>query len=463
MALARLLAAAVLVSAGMATAGPPAVGADAASRPTETSNGFRCTVLGTHRADRLVGTEKRDVICGLGGDDVIVARGGDDVVDAGSGKDVVRAGAGDDTVLGGDDADRIAGGTGRDTVTDSMGRDLILGGPGADHLDGGYGHDRVLAGPGSDVLVGGSGADSLLGGPGNDDLVGDGGGDLLDGGSGTNWCSVDSRDVVRGCVADVAPPGIHELSLSAGKVDITDAARTVRIRVHLTDDTGVAKAELSVAGPSDLGRAAGDGVLALDGGTARNGWWATTVTVPRWAQGGEYTVQLSVRDRQHKTVRRGWESPSLQVVDREPDVAPPVVEELSEPLMSTVVDARGSRQALYVRMRLSDVGSGVGGVDVCLMQPTATGYSFPSCSVVGSWRGGSRYDGWWDAKVAVPRGAAGGVWNVAVVMADRARPEQRHVWMASEGYGYWVDTWAKPNLHMFPDGAGRFRVLGAGD
>ena len=137
------------------------------------SNGHRCTIVGTQGPDVITGTPGNDVICGLGGNDVI------------------RGGGGNDIILGG------------------PGNDIIYGGPGNDTHDRRQRERRAArqrrattasrAAPGNDTLLGGPGRDTLLGGPGADQLYSvDNSVDIVDGGPGTDTATVDKHDrVVR--------------------------------------------------------------------------------------------------------------------------------------------------------------------------------------------------------------------------------------------------------------------------
>lgn len=88
---------------------------------------FRCTILGTFRANALVGTRRSDSICAF---------------------------AGSDTVDGGVGNDEVDGGTGNDTLTGGPGRDLIVGGGGNDLIKVRDGNrDRIRCGSELDLVL----------------------------------------------------------------------------------------------------------------------------------------------------------------------------------------------------------------------------------------------------------------------------------------------------------------------
>jgi Tol biopolymer transport system component len=93
---------------------------------------FRCSILGTSRANTLVGSARRDSICAFSGNDTVDGGAGDDELDAGTGNDTVTGGAGKDLILGGAGNDLIRARDGsRDTIRCGSELDLVL----ADRID----------------------------------------------------------------------------------------------------------------------------------------------------------------------------------------------------------------------------------------------------------------------------------------------------------------------------------------
>src|SRR5206468_1195387 len=88
------------------------------------------------------------------------------------------------------------------------------------------------------TIVGTPHADRLVGTRHRDVICGLGGNDVR-GGPGTNWCTLDSADIATRCVYDRTPASPDDFSFSTGAVDVTAASRSVTVRVHVSDDTGV--------------------------------------------------------------------------------------------------------------------------------------------------------------------------------------------------------------------------------
>lgn len=391
---------------------PPATAA------TYSSSGARCTIVGTPSADRLTGSGGRDVICGRGGDDVILARGGNDLVDGG------------------------------------RGQDTLVGGTGTDQLSGG---------PAGDVLTGGSGGDELDGNRGNDDLAGGSGGDRLDGGPGTDWCTVSAADEQLRCVYDREAPSAGQLRLEVDRVDVTSADAYVDVWVRVTDDTGATSVSVS-AGDAMATGGTPTSWAALVSGTVRDGVWKTTLRVPRWSVPGDWNVAVGVRDRVRRYGGEDFRDQPLTVVDRNPDLALPEIELLA-PEPDASYDVRSSGQAVVVRARITDDASGVAYADFCLDKPFNGQYSLLRCDR-GTLVSGDRHDGVWRVELWIPKGQPGGDWNVSMTTTDRAHSGLSDVqWFGPDVYplydpeGLHEDPW----FRLFPDGRGRFHVLGTQD
>lgn len=359
------------------------------------SNGLRCTIIGTPGADVLKGTNGRDVICGRGGNDTIRARGGDDVIDGGGGRDVINGGGGGDR---------------------------IYGGSGADSENGGGGRDVLQGGAGGDTLLGGGDGDTLQGQDGNDDLDGQNGGDNLDGGDGTNWCTIGAGDVQNRCVYDRTAPVLHEMVAVPSVVDVTNADRPFTIRLHITDDTGVAR----VSGYS--GDASQNGGPTLVSGDRRNGWWEIKGVVRRYSKPGEWGIVASVGDRIN---RQSWraEPTGFTVRNSNPDTKAPVITSFT--MNKTAVDVRTGDAKVVLTAEVAEDKSGMNDLELALLTP-ANSYNGAEVQdrfvrVSGGLRGGK-----WRAEVTIPKGSTGGRWNVLIYAQDFVG--NRHLYVGPDVY-----------------------------
>lgn len=356
----------------------------------------RCTIVGTSGADRIVGTSRRDVICAGGGNDVIIGGRGDDI---------------------------------------------IFGGSGRDRIAGSDGNDRIEGGISDDVIDGGAGTDTMLGGTGNDDLIGGSGADRINGETGTNWCKLDAVDVASRCVYDKAAAKVDQVRLSAPSVDVSSGARTMTIRVHVTDDTG---AEYVGIGPSDDTPWFPSASAVLTSGDVRNGWWTATLTVGRWTRPGTYVPQVGVSDRIKRSSLTAFETAAFEVRNAAPDLEQPEVTLLS-PDNAAGYDVTAAGASVKIQARIVDPLSGVDEETVLfsLWAPRLGGTLTHGRGAGARLTSGTIKDGIWTASVYIPRNEVSGNWSVEIAVRDRA-----HL-----GTSEWLSYFG-PTEHRFQAGRG---------
>lgn len=408
-----------LIGIGLSIAVPltPSV----ADEPTYRA-GKKCTIVGTPGADRLVGTRRTDVICGLGGKDTIIGRGGNDRIVSGAGNDVIRGGAG---------------------------RDVVNGGPGIDTLTGEGGQDELVGGPDADDMSGGGGQDDLQGGGGNDHLDGGPRPDDLDGGVGSNTCVVGADDAASRCVYDLNAPTVVALEPSATDVDVSAADRQVTVRVRVTDDTGVRSVFVTLTRHGQGSTFDGD-QSRLVAGTVRDGWWRSTIKLPRYARSGTYGYSVGMYDQMGRGAAADDFQDVVLNVTSVDDTELPVLESLSAPTPGTVLDVRSRGAQLRVTAHLTDNLSGIGYAYVCAtpVNQYIGGTSCPDFQLVS----GTARDGTWSVTVSIPEGAVSDQWKLRITIVDRANPSARA--------SYYPDIeWWGP--HISPAGYGVFDVIGS--
>ena len=399
----------------------------------------RCTMVGTPHADRLVGTSGRDVICGLGGNDRINGRGGNDIIDAGAGNDVASGGAGND---------RMYGDTGSDTASGGTGDDVVTGGDGNDTLAGSAGTDKVYGGAGSDVLSGGDGDDVLSGAGGDDDLSGGPGGDDVDGGVGFNVCDAPGavNDQQIRCVVDASKPVVEELSPTPSTVDVSAAAQSVRIEAHVTDDTGVKSVQIG-------------NIASLVSGTSRDGVWAVTIQVPRYAAPGPRDVDIDVRDRVGRSTDATL-TDVFTVLDTVSDQEMPVLQSMS--LSTTAVDVRSASRPITATVHVTDDLAGATDLYLCPAHAFPNGtpeFRQAGACVSMEQASGSPTDSTWTATYDVPQGAPSGTWNFEVWISDAAGNAPNDFWFGPDELAA-IGPTSEPRYRAIPDAAGVFSVQG---
>jgi hypothetical protein len=463
------------------------VAAPAQAAAVYTSNGVRCTKVGTAGNDVLKGTSGRDVLCGMGGNDRLIGGGGNDVLDGGSGNDVLDGGTGNDVLLGGSGndtitadvgTDRADGGTGTDTVSGGDGNDTVSGGDGNDKVSGDAGDDTLNGGAGDDTLTGSTGRDSLSGGTGNDDLDGGPDADGIHGDAGTNWCTIDSADTRTQCVYDRTAPTIVEAVATPDTVDVTDQDVPVVLRVHLQDDTGVTSVQLGLqpsnsppadsqpsnGQPADTQPSFQGGLATLVSGTVRDGWWQYRGTATRYGEPGTYPIDVSTRDRVGRWTYAPPHETSMTINDANPDRTRPDVTAFS--ITPSSVDVRAGDAKVSAVAHVVDQGSGSdhGDIFLCLDAPNGDGtYSqYGSCLPLTR-TSGDRLDGDWTGTMTVPEGSTGGDWNAMLVVTDAVHRGRPDLFFGPDEIRNRCDPCSEPRYRQLPDGTGRFTVAGTAD
>ena len=380
-----------LVAVGLlaATSSLSWAGPALAAAPTAAS-GARCTIVGTAGNDFLLGTAGNDVICGLGGSDVIVGAGGGDTVDGGTGNDVISADSGADTVYA------------------DSGNDLINGGTGDDTVYGGAGNDQIIGGAGDDSTLGDAGNDVLDGGAGDDTIDGGAGADALEGGTGINTCTRDSADTsAPTSCTDLSAPVIVGSSIRWSAARYANSAdQTISVQMRVTDDrSGVSTTSLvSMQAPDGTVLLLGDSQLIS--GTANDGTWRFSGTLPRYAPTGVWQAfQVQMEDR---VGHRGGSAtfPTFSVTGKSDSTAP-VIHADSAAWNAATFDNEADRE-VQLRVRITDDLSGVAdtnGMFVRAGDGTSLGLDAVRIS-------GTPSDGVWQFTGVLPAGATTGAWQV---------------------------------------------------
>jgi Ca2+-binding RTX toxin-like protein len=432
---------------------PPA--ADAVVR---TGTGVRCTIIGTMGRDVLTGTPGRDVICGRGGNDVIAGRGGNDLIYGGAGNDSLSGAGGNDVLYGGPGRDslggqagddRLLGGLDNDRLTGMGGNDVLSGGPGTETITGGAGNDRISGGDGADTVAGEDGNDVVVGDGGDDNLSGGPGGDQVDGGPGFNICDVPGSitDTQVRCAIDTSRPVVGGVSVSPSVVDVSSAAQFIRIRAHVTDDTGVTSVQIG-------------NLASRISGTARDGIWETTLRVPRFTLPGARDLDIFVRDRVGRDTFE-TRANAFTVVNTVYDKAMPVLRSLT--LSTSSVDVRTAAKPVTATIRVTDDLAGPTSLWVCPAHAMPTGQ--PSFRQAGgceymSKLSGTATDSTWRATLTIPKGAPSGTWNVEVWISDAAGNLDNDFWYGPDELAA-IGPTNETRDKAIPNGAGVFTVLGS--
>lgn len=292
------------------------------------------------------------------------------------------------TIVGTKHADHLRGTNGKDVICGLGGNDTIDGRGGNDVIDGGTGNDTIVGGSGNDTLIGGSGADKL------------------DGGTGHNTCTTDSADKKPVSCGDSAKPVIVSSALTS--VDTATGAKTVTVTARATDDfSGVKSVQFVLAGPAVYAQ-----VATRTAGTALDGTWQATITMPATAPVGTYRLAVTAVD----TAGNSAHVDTNTTVAKAPpvaDVTKPVVAAWS--VSAASVDTSTGPKTETVSARVTDNLSGVNTVQLELDGPNGAMYSQPATRTAGT-----ALDGTWQATIIMPAGAPAGSYSVGATAVDVA-------------------------------------------
>ena len=390
----------------------PSGGAGSTTTTTPLRSSDACTLIGTAGDDRIIGTPGRDVICGNGGKDVIDGMAGDDVIY--STAPTVKSAA---VHLMGKNVHSQSVDTAGDVLSGGEGNDVIYGGSGADEMSGSDGDDVIMGGDGADTLVGGDGVDSLFGESGEDDLAGGEGNDALDGGAepddldggpGTNRCTYSNEDRVKpNC--DSGPPVLVS-AVAPGSVDASLSSQSVIVDAVVTDDVaGVSDVFIWVLGPD--GQDIQNGNATLISGDAMSGTYRNTFTIPRYAQSGNWRVDVQLRDAAGN--RRSVSSAAtILQTGRDDRVAPVLVSAVAP----GSVDASLSSQSVIVDAVVTDDVAGVSDVFIWVLGPDGQDIQNGNATLIS----GDAMSGTYRNTFTIPRYAQSGNWRVDVQLRDAA-------------------------------------------
>ena len=89
--------------------------------------------------------------------------------------------------------------------------------------------------------------------------------------------------------ADTSPPTLISASVDRGVFNLADGPATFTVTVRASDPAGVSTPVVT-SGSETTGQSAGFGQMSLVAGSASNGTWQRTITIPVTAAPGAWTV-----------------------------------------------------------------------------------------------------------------------------------------------------------------------------
>jgi uncharacterized protein YjdB len=213
---------------------------------------------------------------------------------------------------------------------------------------------------------------------------------------------------------DVTPPAVAStLGGIPASVDVTTGPVSMTASVTLTDaGSGVGRFDLSLLAPDNV-TTVGCSASAPTTGTRANGVWQCTVTIPKGAQPGNWSIAIRAIDQAFNTYIT-TAAATLNVVDTAPDAIPPTFAGLT--VSPTTVDISTGAQVITATAHLTDAGTGVASF---VFRATAPDNTAAQC-VASQPTTGTAADGTWTCQITIPPGVATGDWMIAVQASDNA-------------------------------------------
>jgi fibronectin type III domain protein len=234
--------------------------------------------------------------------------------------------------------------------------------------------------------------------------------------------AVDSTDFT----GDVTAPSVVSFTVSPAGGDVTLAAATFSVSLHITDDlSGVGSLSL---GWLNLQHTADHGVaLIRSAGTDLDGTWTGTFEIPRYSPAGRYALEMSVTDRVGNGHYYDWNAlaarnlaSGVDIVDSNPDATPPQITGVQ--VTPSTVDVRAGAAGITVDVTVSDPQSRVKGLVVFLhsLAGTAGGSNPPPMNLVS----GTTSAGVWRGTTTLPEHTPAGRWTLEVRAFDNLDNER---------------------------------------
>jgi Ca2+-binding RTX toxin-like protein len=443
------------------------------------------------------GSDQADALIGDEGDSVLSGGEGDDVIASGAGEDQLSGDEGNDQLFGEQNDDSLDGGLGDDLLDGGSGSDACDGGPGTNQLVGGCDpsapnlDDFTISPPTVDTSLSSqditftlelsdalSGVDPLAsqvtvtapGGEPRDPLsLQLASGDVNDGtfeatislprfspagtwtvdlelvdeaGNAISWSSSDLIDsslpggFQQTGSGDSLAPQLADFSLAPTSIDTSSSSQVLTFAIQAVDGlAGVDPTDSSVSIASPDGLPKGSDQLTLISGDANSGTYEATITVPRLAAQGTWTVSLVLADAADN--QASWSSSQL-VGDGYPgsfeqtglgDATGPVLTDFG--LTPAQINTSAASRVVTFTLDATDDLSGVdlAASEIVVFSPDGEPRASDPLQLVS----GNATDGSYQAAITIPQGSQPGTWTVSVELVDAAANQS--TWSSSELIG----------------------------
>ena len=224
--------------------------------------------------------------------------------------------------------------------------------------------------------------------------------------------------------SDKTAPTITSLALAPTSIDTSDAARTIKATVRVTDNlAGFSYGSVNFRSPSGRQSAyASFSSWNKTSGTDLDGTYESTMTVNRYAEPGTWKVDsVSLSDQASNSrymnaadFAATGQPNSFQQTGTVADLAAPTISDVT--VSPASIDTSASSQTVKVSARLTDELAGVSSAYLNFKSPSGRQSAYGSMWTRTS---GTAINGTWEATVSVNRYAEKGTWTLdSVSLSD---------------------------------------------
>lgn len=227
-------------------------------------------------------------------------------------------------------------------------------------------------------------------------------------------------------------PLITEITASPGSVNVSAGPASFDVTLRVTDDSeGFSSGDFRIVSP-----AGGSLYSYFDGsdlisGDEYDGIYQFTVTVPQYAQQGDWAFEIGVRDQSGNRRQYPYDPPydlpgtdSITVVNTgSADTSHPVVTSFA--VSTNSVNATAAPVPVTINVTITDNLSGILDAYLYLYNPADQYNSLVHLTAINR-TSGNELNGTYQAVLTIPLGATQGVWTVRSYLKDRTGNTVNH-------------------------------------
>jgi hypothetical protein len=213
---------------------------------------------------------------------------------------------------------------------------------------------------------------------------------------------------LRAAASDTSPPQLVSFSITPETVDVGSSSQTVTVSMRVTDATG-AQAPTFLLSHQTSTQTIGFGSVPRTSGTALDGVYSKTITVPQGSASGEWdAVVYPLADTLGNS--GGFQKPATLTVTNPAPSDTSAPELVSFSMTPDSVDVAGGSQTVTISMRITDATGAEAPTFLLSHQDSTQTIGFGSVPRTS----GTASDGVYSKTITIPQGTAPGAWDAVV-------------------------------------------------